>query len=89
MLAGAVKYGALCSDEGLIELDWISENGEIRVVWVEDGPPCTRDDASSGFGERMIAMTMKSDLGGTIERDWQPLGLTATLRFPVENCGEA
>ena len=31
---------------------------------------------------------MKSDLGGTIERHWQPLGLTATLRFPVENSGE-
>jgi hypothetical protein len=30
----------------------------------------------------MIAMSVKSDLKGTIERDWRPDGLTAVLRFP-------
>ena len=39
---------------------------------------------SSGFGNRMIAMSVKSDLKGTIERDWRPDGLTAVLRFPKD-----
>ena len=41
------------------------------------------DAPSSGFGQRMIAMSVKSDLNGTIERDWRPEGLTATLAFPA------
>ena len=49
------------------------------------GTPCdTPETPSSGFGQRMIAMSVKSDLNGTIERDWRPDGLTARLSFPVE-----
>jgi hypothetical protein len=29
-------------------------------------------------------MSVKSDLKGTIERDWRSDGLTATLKFPAE-----
>ena len=53
--------------------------------WVEVGPPCTPEAPSSGFGHRMIAMSVKSDLKGTIERDWRPGGLTAVIRFPLES----
>jgi hypothetical protein len=33
----------------------------------------------------MIAMAVKSDLGGTIERDWRADGLNAVIRFPLES----
>ena len=29
-------------------------------------------------------MSVKSDLNGTIERDWRREGLTATLTFPAQ-----
>lgn len=83
LYTNAVKYGALCTDEGRIALDWEASDGAVSMVWAERGPICERDTPSSGFGERMIAMTAKSDLGGEIERDWRPEGLTATLRFPL------
>ena len=84
LYTNAIKYGALCSDEGHIELDWKSDGETITLAWRELGTPCETPDApSSGFGQRMIAMSVKSDLGGTIERDWRPDGLTATLTFPV------
>ncbi|MBA3729593.1 MAG: PAS domain S-box protein [Sphingomonas sp.] len=80
----AIKYGALCSEEGRIELDWAIYGDMITLTWCELGTPCEADEArSSGFGQRMIAMSVKSDLGGTIERDWRSDGLTATLRFPA------
>ena len=85
LYTNAIKYGALCSDEGQIELDWNSDGETITLVWRELGTPCETPDApSSGFGQRMIAMSVRSDLGGTIERDWRPDGLTATLVFPTE-----
>ena len=85
LYTNAIKYGALCSEEGQIEVDWDSDGTTITLIWREAGSPCEAPGAqSSGFGQRMIAMSVKSDLGGTIERDWRPDGLTATLEFPVE-----
>ena len=86
LYTNAIKYGALCSEAGTIELDWDSDGTTITLTWRELGTPYEAPEApSSGFGQRMIAMSVKSDLDGTIERDWRPDGLTATLEFPVEN----
>jgi two-component sensor histidine kinase len=85
LYTNAIKYGALCRDEGQIDLDWRLDGETIELVWAETGTPCDAEVPSSGFGQRMIAMSVKSDLKGTIERDWRPDGLTATLRFPVED----
>ena len=85
LYTNAVKYGALCSDHGFIDFDWTIAGGEVELVWAERGPACAPDVPSSGFGQRMIAMAVKSDLDGTIERDWSPAGLTATIRFPIAN----
>ena len=85
LFTNAIKYGALCRDEGQIELDWDSDGSNITLVWRELGTPCdTPGTQSSGFGQRMIAMSVRSDLNGTIERDWRPDGLTVRLVFPVE-----
>lgn len=84
LYTNAVKYGALCNDEGRLALDWERDGGVVELVWTELGIACEPDVPSSGFGQRMIAMSVKSDLRGTIERDWRPDGLTAVLRFPLE-----
>ncbi len=82
LYTNAIKYGALCNDGGRLDVDWACEDGTVELTWKEKGPPCDTDSPSSGFGNRMIAMSVKSDLKGTIERDWRPDGLTAVLRFP-------
>jgi len=85
LYTNAIKYGALCREEGQIEVDWAIDGEMIELVWRELGTPCeTPDSPGCGFGQRMIAMSVKSDLGGTIDRDWRSDGLTATLRFPAE-----
>ena len=62
----------------------IREDGAVELVWNEVGVACESDVPSGGFGQRMIAMSVKSDLRGAIEREWRPDGLTAILRFPIE-----
>jgi PAS domain S-box-containing protein len=85
LYTNAIKYGALCSDKGRIEVDWSIDGDTITLNWCERGTPCEIPETpSSGFGQRMIAMSVRSDLGGTIERDWRSDGLTATLKFPAE-----
>ena len=85
LYTNAVKYGALCGQDGDVALDWEIEEGEVTMRWVECGPACEPEGISSGFGQRMIALSVKSDLGGTIERDWRPEGLTVILRFPLKS----
>jgi PAS domain S-box-containing protein len=83
LYTNAVKYGALCTDEGQVALDWDCRDGRVDFTWREVGPPCDRNSQGTGFGERMIAMSAKSDLQGTVEREWLPEGLIARLQFPL------
>jgi PAS domain S-box-containing protein len=83
LYTNAVKYGALCGEDGELALDWHVRDASAELVWSEVGPTCEPEGKSSGFGQRMIAMAVQSDLRGTIERDWRPEGLTATIRFPL------
>ncbi len=84
LYTNAIKYGALCTDQGQITLKWRAECDSVLLVWAEDGPHCDVKVHGSGFGHRMIEMSVKSDLKGTIERDWHAKGFTATLTFPIE-----
>lgn len=83
LYTNAVKYGALCTDEGHITLDWETRDGQVELTWAESGPGCVRDGTKGGFGERMIAMSAKAELGGSIERAWRPEGLKLVLSFPA------
>ncbi len=82
LYTNAIKYGALSNDEGHVGLDWDCCAGIVNLTWREVGPARDRAARSTGFGERMIAMSAKSDLQGTVEREWHPKGLIASLRFP-------
>lgn len=80
----AVKYGALCTEQGEIALEWRRSGEDVVLTWTEIGPSCSAPATSSGFGQRMIAMAVQSDLNGTIEREWRTDGLTATICFPID-----
>jgi PAS domain S-box-containing protein len=83
LYTNAVKYGALCTEEGSIGLDWVVERDEVTLTWVETGPSCPSKAPKGGFGRRMIEMSVKADLGGTIDHDWTEHGLAVTIRFPA------
>ncbi|MEJ7777292.1 MAG: HWE histidine kinase domain-containing protein [Sphingomicrobium sp.] len=84
LYTNAVKYGGLCNDEGRLDFGWRRDGETVELTWEEHGPLCESESPGSGFGQRMIAMSVKADLKGTIDSDWRPDGLTAVLRFPIE-----
>jgi len=52
------------------------------LVWSErGGPPVTAPAAPTGFGSKLVARTMSSQLGGSVALDWQTEGLVVTLRI--------
>jgi len=76
----AAKYGSLSQPEGLVEIVAIGTNGMIEITWREIGGPALDPNAQQGFGSRLVEATA-SQLGGSVEREWAPDGLTITLRL--------
>lgn len=79
----AAKYGALSTDSGRLRVDLGIENDALRMTWVETGTPSADGITSEGFGTILERATVKSQLGGSIEREWREDGLTIRLTIPL------
>ncbi len=81
----AVKYGALSTPEGYIDISWHFENDRFLFIWAEkDGPVVTKPERR-GFGSRLIERTLAASLGGTAELHYRPQGLEFQLNAPANN----
>lgn len=86
LYTNAVKYGALSLPEGTVSLQWeLAPGGELlEVRWKESGMSRVEPPQRSGFGHKMIAMSVRHDLRGEFQTDWPSEGLKAVLRFPAD-----
>ncbi len=81
LCTNAVKYGALSSDEGKVEVRWAStEEGGFTLTWQESGGPEVLTPGGRGFGSRMIAQALSADLDAKVEFDYSPNGLLCTVK---------
>jgi PAS domain S-box-containing protein len=71
----AVKYGALSSEKGSVDLEWALESDVLRIDWKENGGPPVRHPENRGFGSRLIERNLSADLGGTARLLFEPDGL--------------
>lgn len=83
LATNSVKYGALSCDEGFLEVSSKSEEERISLIWAENnGPPIVGNPELTGFGSRLIARTVSSQLAGELSYDWQESGLVVTIVMP-------
>ncbi len=86
----AVKYGALSAASGRVAISWtLSEAGEAELVWRERGGPPVVTPERQGFGSRLLKSGLAADLGGGAALDFDPLGVTATLKLRTLDDGAA
>lgn len=91
LATNAVKYGALCNDEGKVAICWWCEgeadrsNGaaRFRLRWTESGGPPARVPTRRGFGSRLIEEGLAHDLGGVVRMDFTDSGLSCELDAPL------
>ena len=82
LATNSVKHGALSSEAGTLDISARSDDEAIDLIWAETGGPAVEPPSEmGGFGSRLIARSVSSQLGGSIDYDWQPTGLVATLRM--------
>jgi len=76
----AAKYGALSAPSGTLDITSSQVGDKVLLEWRErGGPRIDRPVDREGFGSVLARMAVTGQLGGHIERDWQPEGLCIRL----------
>jgi PAS domain S-box-containing protein len=86
LATNAVKHGALGMAEGHLAVTWSVEEAadRLRLRWEErGGPRVTAPAGRRGFGTRVIAATLRQQLGGTVAHAWEPEGLAVAVELPL------
>ena len=85
LATNSVKYGALSSAEGFLDISSRTDGDRMYLIWAETGgPPIVGHPELTGFGSRLIARTVSSLLGGELTYDWQESGLVVTIAMRPE-----
>jgi PAS domain S-box-containing protein len=81
----SVKYGALSSTTGQIQVHCADRDGNVVVTWTEQGgPEVAPPIGNEGFGDLLVRATVAGQLRGDISREWKPEGLLIRLSVPRE-----
>lgn len=80
LATNAVKYGALSTEAGRIEVRWTqSPDGGFVLDWSESGGPAVHPPARRGFGSTLLEQVTGRELGGTVAVDYHPDGVRARI----------
>lgn len=84
MATNAVKYGALSSPEGLVEVLWtLDGDHSLTLIWRERGGPEVIKPGRDGFGSRLITASVQHEFGGQVQVEHLPQGLVCTIVVPL------
>jgi two-component sensor histidine kinase len=87
LATNAVKYGALSTSEGRIEIKWKIERDDgreqLRLVWRETGGPLVSVPEKRGFGTRLIERSLAAEFEGKVDIDFLPEGVVCTVLAPL------
>jgi two-component sensor histidine kinase len=89
LATNSVKYGALSTSAGFLDISSRAEEGRLYLTWAETGgPPIVGQPKLTGFGSRLIARTVASQLRGELTYDWQETGLVVTIAMSEARLAE-
>lgn len=85
LATNALKYGALSSDGGLLDVAGSFDGDETILVWTERaGPPVTPPQTACGFGSKLLERIVTRQFAGAVEYQWLTEGLIATIRMRTD-----
>jgi PAS domain S-box-containing protein len=84
LCTNAIKYGALSTSGGRIQVNWTADAGRFRWTWRESDGPLVLAPSGGGFGSRMIERILAAQLAGRVTLDYAPSGLVCVIDAPLE-----
>jgi two-component sensor histidine kinase len=87
LATNALKYGKAANDDGTLDVEWqirrTGRQNRLLLAWRERGLSGVSQPATTGFGTKLIDMTITRELGGTITRDFHDDGLRIEIDIPL------
>lgn len=90
MVTNSVKYGALSGSGGRLEISWVvGPDGIVELDWVERDvrPVAAARNVNSGFGTKLLEMTIETQLGGAVAREVGEGVFRCRLELPLSEGG--
>jgi PAS domain S-box-containing protein len=89
LATNSLKYGALSSDSGRVNINWVVDGGEVTLQWCERGGPPVAQPSRKGFGTTLICDVPQRYFGGTSTIAYSADGVCWTLTAPLERIRES
>jgi PAS domain S-box-containing protein len=88
LATNAGKYGALSTDSGRVDICWGTDRDTFTMSWTEgEGPPVS-PPKQRGFGSVVIEVMAERSVGGAVDLNYAPSGMTWCLTCPAANALE-
>ena len=84
IVTNAAKYGALSTDEGVVQARWRMEEDGLHFTWKELGGPEVVPPERHGFGRSLIEKAIPYEFDGEATLDYAPTGVSLRFRLPQE-----
>jgi PAS domain S-box-containing protein len=83
LATNAGKYGALSTERGHVDVGWGIDGDTLIMTWSErEGPPVS-PPTRRGFGTIVMEAMAERGVGGTVDLDYVPSGVTWRLICPA------
>lgn len=82
----ACKYGALSQSSGRLDIAWDVEGEAAEplaaIHWRESGGPPVQPPTKTGFGTKLLDISVKGMKGGAVTAHYEPKGLRCEITLP-------
>jgi two-component sensor histidine kinase len=84
LATNSLKYGALSTTSGMLDISGAPVDQDIRIVWTERGGPPAVPASADGYGSKLLRR-VAAQLGGSIETNWSSDGIIVTVVIAAAN----
>ena len=82
LATNSLKYGALSSATGTLDVSCAPPDKDLIIVWTErGGPPVSTPERVGGFGSTLVTRSLETQLGFSIDRQWLEEGVVVTVKI--------
>lgn len=88
LATNSAKYGALSVAEGRVAISVERHGDTAELIWQESHGPPASEPSQTGFGSRLMTLTIEGQLGGNLAQEWREDGLRAKISLPLERLAQ-